>query len=107
LDLRRNYDCMTTDASTSDERHPRRWGRVVDVVEGGVLYTEDAERLVLAGIEWPVDEATRVKAEHQLSELVGDKIVFYEVVGADQLGRLLAEVWVEERSVNNTLRNRI
>ena len=97
---------MTT--NPPEEGHPpRRWGRVVDVVEGGVLYTEDAERLVLAGIDWPEDETERAGVENRLSELVGDKIVFYDVVGTDQLGRLLAEVWVDEKSVNKTLRNRL
>ena len=90
-------------ADTSEGR-PRRWGRVVDVVEGGVLYTEDAERLVLAGIDWPRDETERAGVENRLSELVGDKIVYYEVLETDQLGRLLAEVWIEDTSVNRTLR---
>ena len=84
---------------------PRRWGRVVDVVEGGVLYTEDAERLVLVGIDWPADEHQRTAAENRLSELVGDKIVFYDAVETDRLGRLLAEVWVDEKNVNNAMRD--
>ena len=86
---------------------PRRWGRVVDVVEGGVLYTEDAERVVLAGVDWPADEAQRSELENRLSELVGDKIVYYDVAGTDGLGRLLAEVWVDDTNVNKTLRSRI
>ena len=84
---------------------PRRWGRVVDVVEGGVLYTEDAERLVLAGIDWPADAQQRAAAENRLSELVGDKIVFYETAGVDGLGRMAAEVWVDERNVNDVMRD--
>ncbi len=75
------------------------------MVEGGVLYIEDAERLVVAGVDWPTDETQRSALENQLSELVGDKIVYYDVTGADELGRLLAEVWVEDRSVNKTLRS--
>ena len=38
-----------------DVPKPRRWGRVADVIEGGVIYMEDAERLVLAGITLPSD----------------------------------------------------
>ena len=86
---------------------PRRWGRIVDVVEGGVLYTEDAERVVLAGVDWPADETQRSALENRLSELVGDKIVYYDVTGTDGLGRLVAEVWVDDRSVNKMLRSRI
>jgi endonuclease YncB( thermonuclease family) len=96
---------MTVDSEAIGR--PRRWGRVVDVVEGGVLYTEDAERLVLTGVDWPKDETQRSALENRLSELVGDKIVYYDVTGTDDLGRLLAEVWVDERSVNKTLRSRM
>ncbi|MBI4236035.1 MAG: thermonuclease family protein [Chloroflexi bacterium] len=85
---------------------PRRWGRVVDVVGGGVIYTEDAERLVLAGVRWPQPPERRAEAEAFLTSLVHDKIVFYQVTGTDSLGRLMAEVWVEGAHVNNALRGR-
>ncbi len=87
-----------------DLSSPRRWGRIVDVVEGGVLYTEDAERLVLAGVGWPANDQLRAAAENRLSALVADKIVFYNEVETDRLGRLLAEVWVDGRSVNKAMR---
>jgi hypothetical protein len=75
----------------------------VDVVQDGVLYTEDAERLVLAGVRWPRQEDRRARAEAYLMEMVSDKIVFYEVVGADRLGRLEAQVWVGDVHVNGAL----
>ena len=85
---------------------PRRWGRVVDVVTGGVIYTEDAERLLLAGVRWPETPDRRAEVEAYLTSLVNDKIVFYDVVGADSLGRLEAEVWVEGMHVNAALKGR-
>ena len=83
---------------------PRRWGRVADVIEGGVIYMEDAERLVLAGITLPSDPAKYTQAHAYLSELVADTIVFYEASESDSLGRLIAEVWVGDVHVNNALR---
>ncbi len=89
------------------EQHPgRRWSRVVDVIEGGVLYTEDAERLVLSGVRLPDNAERRAQAEAFLMEMVSDKIVFYEVHGSDGLGRLNAEVWVDDVHVNEALRGR-
>ena len=85
---------------------PRRWGRVVDVVADGVIYTEDAERLVLAGIRWPEKAEARAQAEAVLTDMVSDKIVFYESLGTDSLGRVLAEVWVNGAHVNAALRAR-
>ncbi len=79
----------------------------MDVVEGGVLYTEDAERLVLMGVDWPTDGTQRSALENRLSELVEDKIVYYDVIGTAGLGRLLAEVWVDDTSVNKTLRSQV
>lgn len=85
---------------------PRRWGRVVDVMGGGAIYTEDAERLVLEGVRWPDAAERRAEAEAYLTGLVHDKIIFYEVSGVDGLGRLRAEVWVGEQHVNALLRGR-
>ena len=85
---------------------PRRWGRVADVIEGGTLYMEDAERLVLAGVTLPSEPARRGQAEAYLSELVADTIVFYEAGEADGLGRLTAEVWAGDVNVNDALRAR-
>ena len=91
-------------SSDAAPERPRHWGRVMDVVQGGVLYTEDAERLVLTGVRWPDAPDELAKAEAALMMLVNDKIVFYDVVGADDLGRLQAEVWVDGVNVNRALR---
>ena len=85
---------------------PRRWSRVVDVVENGVIYTEDAERLILDGVTLPTDADRRAQAEAYLAELVSDTIVFYRSMGSDSLGRLKAEVWVGNVNVNDALRVR-
>lgn len=89
---------------TSDQQPARRWGRIVDVIEGGVLYTEDAERLVLSGVRMPDDPQRRAKAEALLMDMVSDRIVFYEVSGSDTLGRLKAEVWIDDLNVNGALK---
>ena len=94
------------DASPGDSTPPRRWGRVADVIEGGVMYMEDAERLVLASVTLPSDPDRRGQAEAYLSELVADTIVFYEASESDSLGRLIAEVWVGDVNVNDALRAR-
>ena len=96
-------DAVPLATSDHDAERPRRWGRVMDVVQGGVLYTEDAERLVLTGVRWPDTPDELAKAEAALMMLVNDKIVFYDVLGADQLGRLQAEVWVDGFNVNRAL----
>ena len=88
------------------EEKPRRWSRVVDVVENGVIYTEDAERLILAGVTLPTDADRRAQAEAYLAELLSDTIVFYHAMESDSLGRLLAEVWVGNVHVNDALRAR-
>ncbi len=85
---------------------PRRWSRVVDVVENGVIYTEDAERLILADVTLPTDADRRAQAEAYLAELVSDTIVFYRATESDSLGRLKAEVWVGNVNVNDSLRAR-
>ena len=79
---------------------------MADVIEGGVIYMEDAERLVLAGVTLPSDPDRHARAHTFLSELVADTIVFYEASEADALGRLKAEVWVGDVNVNNALRAR-
>lgn len=93
-------------AGSGDFPPPRRWGRVADVIEDGVIYMEDAERLVLAGVTLPSNPDRRGQAEAYLSELVADTIVFYEATESDSLGRLKAEVWVGDVNVNNALRAR-
>ena len=94
------------DGAQAEPPRPRRWGRVADVIEGGVIYMEDAERLVLAGVTLPSDPTRRERAQEYLSELVADTIVFYEAGEPDSLGRLKAEVWVGDVNVNDALRAR-
>jgi hypothetical protein len=88
------------------EERPRRWARIVDVLEDASLYTEDAERLRLAGVRLPSDAGERAEALHLLAELVHDKIVFFHVVREGGRGALEAEVWVQETHVNDALRQR-
>ncbi len=71
-----------------------------------MIYMEDAERLVLAGITLPTNPDRHAQAHAYLSELVADTIVFYEASESDSLGRLKAEVWVGDVNVNNALRAR-
>ncbi len=97
---------MTSNGDPGDPPRPRRWGRVADVIEGGVIYMEDAERLVLADVTLPSDPDRMAQAHAYLSELVADTIVFYEATESDSLGRLIAEVWVGDVNVNNALRAR-
>ncbi len=84
----------------------RRWGRVADVMEDGVIYLEDAERLILADAALPPDPDRYVEAHTYLSSLVADTIVFYAVRDTDDLGRLISEVWVGDVHVNDALRAR-
>ena len=79
------------------EERPRRWARIVDILEDGTLYTE---RLRLAGIRWPQDGVERASRLHELALLVHDQIVFFEVTGEGDMGTLEVEVWVGETRVN-------
>ncbi len=71
-----------------------------------MIYMEDAERLVLAGITLPSDPERRAQAHAYVSDLIADTIVFYEASESDSLGRLIAEVWVGDVHVNDALRAR-
>jgi hypothetical protein len=85
---------------------PTRWTHVLDILEDGALYTEDAERLVLAGVRMPADQMERAKAFHELAELVHDKVMFYTVVREGPRGVLEAEIWVDDVHVNSVLREK-
>tara|TARA_Y100000590_G_scaffold426175_1_gene534971 strand:- start:836 stop:1123 length:288 start_codon:yes stop_codon:yes gene_type:complete len=87
----------------TDETALKRWGRVVDVVESGVLYMEDAERLVLQEVKFPASPDKRAQAEALLMDLVSDKIIYYSVSGVDSLGRLESRVWVDDVEVNKLM----
>ncbi len=87
----------------TDETVLKRWGRVVDVVESGVLYMEDAERLILHQVKLPDSPDKRAQAEALLMDLVSDKIIYYSVSGVDSLGRLQSRVWVDEVEVNKLM----
>ena len=56
----------------TDETVLKRWGRVVDVVESGVLYMEDAERLILHQVKLPDSPDKRAQAEALLMDLAND-----------------------------------
>ncbi len=85
---------------------PTRWTRIVDVLEDGSLYTEEAERLFPAGVRLPADPALRARALYELAEMVQDKIMFYTVVGEGTHGILHADMWVGETHVNAVLEER-
>ena len=55
-----------------DESVLKRWGRVVDVVESGVIYMEDAERLILYQVTLPNVPDKRAEAEALLMTTVSD-----------------------------------
>ena len=67
----------------TDETVLKRWGRVVDVVESGVLYMEDAERLILHQVKLPDSPDKRAQAEALLMDLVSDKIIYYGAVAIE------------------------
>ena len=89
-----------------DESVLKRWGRVVDVVESGVLYMEDAERLILHQVKFPDAPDKRAEIEALLMNTVADKIVYYSVSGVDKLGRLESTVWVDGVEVNKLIRDK-
>lgn len=89
-----------------DESVLKRWGRVVDVVESGVLYMEDAERLILDQVKFPDAPDKRAEVEALLMNTVSDKIVYYSVSGVDKLGRLESTVWVDGVEVNKLIRDK-
>ncbi|MFL2640541.1 MAG: hypothetical protein ACJ0OL_04380 [Dehalococcoidia bacterium] len=89
-----------------DESVVKRWGRVVDVVESGVIYMEDAERLILYQVKLPDVPDKRAEAEALLMTTVSDKIIYYSVSGVDELGRLESTVWVDGVEVNKLMRDK-
>jgi hypothetical protein len=86
-----------------NEQTPQRWARIVDILDDGTLYTEDAERLWPIGIEFPNGGDQKAEALHLLSELTNDKIVFFSVHAVNRKGILQVTLWSDQKNVNELL----
>ena len=86
-----------------NEQNPQRWARIVDILDDGTLYTEDAERLWPIGIRLPNGEDERAQALHFLSELTSDKIIFFTVHAVNRKGILQVTLWSNQKNLNDLL----
>ena len=79
----------------------RRNGCVVKVIDGDTFWTRNKIRL--ARVNAPEINTPRgIKAKRKLEELILGKTVSYEQVGTSY-DRLVAEVWVTGKNVNNIM----
>ena len=80
--------------------------RCTEVVDGDTFYAHDGERIRLANVNTPDrGEPGYEQAKNQLARLVLNKIVDYQVVARDPWGRAVSEVWVDNMSVNQAMRD--
>ena len=87
----------------ANEENPQRWARIVDVLDDGTLYTEDAERLWPIGTRLPSGNDERAEALHALSELTNDKIMFFTAHAVNEKGVLQVTLWLGQENVNEIL----
>ena len=87
----------------ANEEHPQRWARIVDILNDGTLYTEDAERLWPIGTRLPSGDSEKAEALHALSELTNDKIMFFTVHAVNTKGVLQVTLWSDQQDVNKIL----
>lgn len=95
---------MANDQSAQDI--PRRWTRILDILEDGSLYTEEAERLWVTGITIPSDEEQRAEALYELAELVSDKVVFFAITDTRPNGILEVSLNVAGVNVADAMREK-
>ena len=86
-----------------NEQNPQRWARIVDILDDGTLYTEDAERLWPIGTRLPSENDERAEALHSLSELTNDKIIFFTTHTVNEKGVLQVTLWSGQENMNEIL----
>lgn len=82
---------------------------VIRVLSADIFETRESAKLVhLANVDAPEIRSQRgIVAEKYLSELIGRETVLIEIVGEDESGREVANVWSDNLHINDVMKRYI
>lgn len=77
---------------------------VKEVIDGDTFETRGGDVIRLARVEAPEEgEEGYAKAKADLESIIDGEVITYEKVASDPFGRIVAEVWVNGKNVNDAM----